>query len=236
MLGKTPTLHGNCGASGILNTTPLQAHLSQSLMSIESMPLFPLNTVLFPDGHLPLQIFEVRYLDLIRRCLRDNSPFGVITLLDGQEVRRPDEAPLFSDTGTLAFVDECEAPLPTLLKINTRGSLRYRLHSVTQEKNGLWVGQIERLNADPDTAVPEHLEIAAHTLEQVLDSLTSGDVPPEQMPIKPPYRFQDSGWVANRWCELLPLQKAMRLQLLALDNPLLRLELINDVLEEQGLA
>lgn len=205
-------------------------------MSLQSMPLFPLNTVLFPDGHLPLQIFEVRYLDLIRRCLRENTPFGVITLMDGNEVRKPDEAPLFADTGTLAMVKECHAPLPTLLKIETRGTERFRLHRVNQEKNGLWVGDIEMLPQDPETPIPEHLEAAAITLEQVVESLTAGGVPGEQVPVQPPFHFDQSGWVANRWCELLPMQKPTRLQLLALDNPLLRLELINDVLEEQGLV
>lgn len=205
-------------------------------MPLESMPLFPLNTVLFPGGHLPLQIFEVRYLDLIRRCLREKTPFGVITLLDGQEVRRADEAPLFADTGTLAEIEECNAPMPSLLKISTRGAERFHLHTVHQEKNGLWVGDIERLPADPESAVPEYLEAAAHTLEQVVESLTTGGVPGEQLPVKPPFHYGESGWVANRWCELLPMQKTTRLQLLALDNPLLRLELVNDVLEEQGLV
>ena len=69
-----------------------------------------------------------------------------------------------------------------------------------------------------------------------MESLTAGGVSGEQLPVHPPYHFDQSGWVANRWCELLPMQKPTRLQLLALDNPLLRLELVNDVLEEQGLV
>lgn len=203
---------------------------------MESMPLFPLNTVLFPGGHLPLQIFELRYLDLIRRCMRENTPFGVITLMDGHEVRRPDEAPLFADTGTLAVVEHCDAPMPSLLKISTRGTQRFRLHSVAQEKNGLWVGQIERQSDDADVDIPEHLAAASQMLEQLVETLNSGEIPAEQVPVKPPLDFESCSWVANRWCELLPMQKATRLQLLALDNPLLRLELVNDVLEEQGLV
>lgn len=205
-------------------------------MPLETMPLFPLNTVLFPGGYLPLQIFELRYLDLIRRCLRESTPFGVITLLDGQEVRRPDEAPLFSDTGTLAVIDDCDAPMPSLLKITTRGTDRFRLHSVQQEKNGLWVGEIERLSTDSAVAVPEYLQAASNMLEELVNTLQQGEVPTEQVPVKPPFRYDDCGWVANRWCELLPMQKPTRLQLLALDNPLLRLELVNDQLEEQGLV
>lgn len=205
-------------------------------MPLEPMPLFPLNTVLFPGGYLPLQIFELRYLDLIRRCLREKSPFGVITLMDGQEVRRPDEAPLFADTGTLAVVETCDAPMPSLLKISTRGAERYRLHSVHQEKNGLWMGEIERIAGDTAVTVPEHLQAASQMLEELVNTLNRGEVPTEQVPIHPPYHYDDCGWVANRWCELLPMQKPTRLQLLALDNPLVRLELVNDLLEEQGLV
>jgi Lon protease-like protein len=204
-------------------------------MAAESMPLFPLNTVLYPGGHLPLQIFEIRYLDLIRKCLREKTPFGVISLLDGHEVRKPGEAPLFADIGTLAEVIECEAPMPSLLKIETRGTQRFKLLSVGQQKNGLWIGQIERQADDPDVDVPEHLQAARYTLEQLIETLASGELNEEQIPVKGPLQLDNCSWVANRWCELLPLQKSTKLQLLALDNPLIRLELVNDTLEEQGL-
>ncbi|WP_413769186.1 LON peptidase substrate-binding domain-containing protein, partial [Vibrio vulnificus] len=69
-------------------------------MSSPVMPLFPLTTVLFPQGVLNLQIFEVRYLDLMKKCLRDNTPFGVVSLLDGNEVRRPDEKIQLAKIGT----------------------------------------------------------------------------------------------------------------------------------------
>lgn len=204
-------------------------------MQIEEMPLFPLNTVLFPDGYLPMQIFEVRYLDLIRNCLRTKTPFGIICLLEGNEVRKPGEAPLFSEVGTLAYVTDCDAPMPTLLKIQTKGGERFKLLSSEQRKNGLWVGQIQRLNTDAAIEVPEHLQTCSDTLASLIETLTNSDLNPEQIPVKPPLQFNDCGWVANRWCELMPLEKATKLQLLALDNPLLRLELVNDELENRGL-
>ncbi len=204
-------------------------------MQSEEMPLFPLNTVLFPDGYLPMQIFEVRYLDLIRNCLRTNTPFGVVCLLEGNEVRKPGEAPMFSEVGTLAHVTDCDAPMPTLLKIKTKGGERFKLLSFEQRKNGLWVGQIQRMPADAHTAVPEHLQMSSETLAGLIETLDSSDLSPEQIPVKPPLQLSDCGWVANRWCELMPLEKATKLQLLALDNPLLRLELVNDELENRGL-
>ena len=204
-------------------------------MPIEEMPLFPLNTVLFPDGYLPMQIFEVRYLDLIRNCLRTKTPFGIISLLEGNEVRKPNEAPMFAEVGTLAEVIDCDAPVPTLLKIQTKGSERFKLFSCEQRKNGLWMGQIERIAADVAIEVPEHLQASSDTLAALIETLETSDLSPEQIPVKAPLQLNDCGWVANRWCELMPLEKKTKLQLLALDNPLLRLELINDELEERGL-
>jgi Lon protease-like protein len=204
-------------------------------MPIEEMPLFPLNTVLFPDGYLPMQIFEVRYLDLIRNCLRTKTPFGIVGLLEGNEVRKPDEAPMFSEVGTLANITDCDAPMPTLLKIQTRGGDRFKLFSSEQRKNGLWVGQIQRMTADAPIQVPEHLQASSDTLANLIETLETSDLSPEQIPVKPPMRLNDCGWVANRWCELMPLEKTTKIQLLALDNPLLRLELVTDELEARGL-
>ena len=205
-------------------------------MPVEEMPLFPLNTVLFPDGYLPMQIFEVRYLDLIRNCLRTQSPFGIVCLLEGNEVRKPGEAPMFSDMGTLTYVTDCDAPMPTLLKIQTKGAERFKLLSYEQKKNGLWVGQIQRMPADAAIEVPEHLQACSDTLASLIETLAASDLSPEQIPVKAPLKLNDCGWVANRWCELMPLEKATKLQLLALDNPLLRLELVNDELEARGLV
>ena len=112
-------------------------------------PLFPLTTVLYPQGVLNLQIFEVRYLDLMKKCLRDNTPFGVVSLLDGNEVRRPDEKIQLAKIGTLVNIEKHEFVTPTLIEISTVGSQRFKLLNATQEKNGLWMGEIQTLPADP---------------------------------------------------------------------------------------
>jgi len=204
-------------------------------MSSPVMPLFPLTTVLFPQGVLNLQIFEVRYLDLMKKCLRDNTPFGVVSLLDGNEVRRPDEKIQLAKIGTLVNIEKHEFVTPTLIEISTVGSQRFKLLNATQEKNGLWMGEIQTLPADPVVEIPDYLQGSANALARLINSIDENEIAEEQLPFRKPYKLMDCGWVANRWCELLPLDKPTKLQLLALDNPLLRLELIDDTLAAQGL-
>lgn len=204
-------------------------------MSQAAMPLFPLTTVLYPQGVLNLQIFEVRYLDMIRKCLRDNTPFGVISLLDGNEVRCPDEKIQLAKVGTLVNIEQHEFVTPTLIEISTVGYQRFTLLHAAQEKNGLWMGEIQTMPADPVVEIPDYLQGSANALARLINSIDEKGITEEQLPFRKPYKLMDSGWVANRWCELLPLDKPTKLQLLALDNPLLRLELIDDTLAAQGL-
>lgn len=204
-------------------------------MSQAAMPLFPLTTVLYPQGVLNLQIFEVRYLDMIRKCLRDNTPFGVISLLDGNEVRRPDEKIQLAKVGTLVNIERHEFVTPTLIEVSTVGYQRFTLLNAAQEKNGLWMGEIQTMPADPAVEIPDYLQGSANALARLINSIDEKGITEEQLPFRKPYKLMDSGWVANRWCELLPLDKPTKLQLLALDNPLLRLELIDDTLAAQGL-
>jgi Lon protease-like protein len=204
-------------------------------MSQAAMPLFPLTTVLYPQGVLNLQIFEVRYLDMIRKCLRDNTPFGVISLLDGNEVRRPDEKIQLAKAGTLVNIERHEFVTPTLIEVSTVGYQRFTLLNAAQEKNGLWMGEIQTMPADPVVEIPDYLQGSANALARLINSIDEKGITEEQLPFRKPYKLMDSGWVANRWCELLPLDKSTKLQLLALDNPLLRLELIDDTLAAQGL-
>src|SRR4051812_34751455 len=100
-----------------------------------SIPLFPLNTVLYPDGHLPLQVFEVRYLDMVKKCIANEEPFGVVSLLHGAEVRLPDGDEVLSDVGTLARIEEWSAPMPGLLHIKCVGTSRFRVFSSERLKN-----------------------------------------------------------------------------------------------------
>lgn len=202
-------------------------------MATLTFPLFPLGTVLFPDGVLPLQIFEVRYLDMISRCIADGAPFGVVLLTQGGEVRTPEGRERFVPGGTLASVHETTASEPGLLQVSCRGGARFRILSSERRPNGLWMAATELVVADKPIPIPSELQGAADALEKVLGSLV--DVPEERWPIMPPFKMDDCGWVANRWCDLLPLPNAQKHSMLMLDNPVIRLELMHDVLDEHGL-
>ncbi|MCD2515274.1 LON peptidase substrate-binding domain-containing protein [Massilia sp. G4R7] len=199
-----------------------------------SMPLFPLSTVLFPDGVLPLQVFEVRYLDMISRCLTEDMPFGVVLLTQGHEVRQPEREPeRFVASGTIASVTETESTTPGLLQVLCRGGSRFTVITAEQRLNGLWMAEAELCEDDHDVRIPSELQGASDALDRVLNSLH--DVPQHRWPVQPPFRLDDCGWVANRWCELLPLPNRQKHNMLMLDNPVIRLELLHDVLDEHGL-
>jgi len=203
------------------------------------LPLFPLRTVLFPGGHLPLQIFEVRYLDMVQRAHRDGTPFGVVCLTEGEEVRRASDggfhAEAFHTVGTLARIDQLDRPRPGLLGIRCSGQQRFRLARFECLPHGLWVGEAELLPDDPVVPIPSDLEHTAIALERVVADLKAQDVADADMPVQGPGRFDDCGWVANRWCDLLPLSNGLRQQLLVVDSPLVRLELVADALERYRL-
>ncbi|MCF8206328.1 MAG: LON peptidase substrate-binding domain-containing protein [Methylotenera sp.] len=197
-------------------------------------PLFPLRSVLFPGDPLPLRIFEPRYLDMVQRCHARGEPFGVVALTEGDEVRRRDGAGFqrehFHDVGTLAHIERFDASQPGLIHIRTVGRQRFRLLSRRCLSHGLWVGQIERLPDDAEVPVPDDLRLAVRQLQDVLASL-GGRAAPEDLPVQPPYRWDDAGWLANRWAGLLPMTLQERHRLMALENPLLRLELVVDRLD-----
>jgi hypothetical protein len=203
-------------------------------MATMTFPLFPLGTVLFPEGVLPLQIFEVRYLDMISRCIADDTPFGVVLLTHGSEVRRPDAVEQFMPFGTLASVQETTASAPGLLQLICCGESRFKVASSERQTNGLWMGQIELVDGDRSIPIPDELQGAADALDRVLASLH--DVPEHRWPVAPPFRLDDCGWVANRWCELLPLPVQLKQRLMELENPLVRLELVSDVLTRTGIT
>jgi Lon protease-like protein len=204
-------------------------------MHLVELPLFPLDTVLFPDGLLPLRIFEVRYLDMVRRCQQSQTPFGVVSLTHGSQVLQagaPEEG--FHRVGTLARLIEVKNPQPGLLQIRCQGEQRFTVQRSEKLKHGLWVADAQLLPGDAQVAVPDDLQGPVRMLRRLVQQLQDQNVPPDQRPILPPFQFDDCGWVANRWCEMLPLSPDMRQQLMTLDNPLVRLELVNDLLERKG--
>ena len=209
-----------------------------------SLPLFPLNTVLFPGGVLPLRIFEVRYLDLITRCQREGAPFGVVCLTQGSEVRQPRrqaepaevmnddfEQQAFAPVGTMAHIVELESPQPGLMMIRCTGGRRFRLSHREQLKHGLWVGDAQWLPDDLPVPVPPDLAHVQLALERLVQNMQATMSQMDALPLQLPYRWDDCGWLANRWCEILPVSPHLKQQFMVLESPLVRLELVADLLE-----
>ena len=217
-------------------------------LTLSSLPLFPLGSVLFPGGFLPLRIFEVRYLDMIGKCHKHQAPFGVVSLIEGSEVRKPAGATAtgepggdgfanetFNAIGTLASITEFSAPHPGLMLVRCVGLQRFSITRQEKLKHGLWVADVQRVLDDQSVAIPDDLQGVANALAGVIKALQTRAVSADQIPLVAPYRLDDCGWVANRWCELLPMAPDAKQRLMALDNPLLRLELVSDYLERTGI-
>lgn len=203
-------------------------------MTLSSLPLFPLGTVLYPGGVLPLKVFEVRYLDMIGKCHKTGAPFGVVALTQGSEVRKPGASEEFADVGTIAVLEALERPQSGLIHIRCKGAQRFQIDARRQLPYGLWVADVTLLPDDAAIALPSDLQRAADALGKLIASLQQRGLGHAQMPLHGPYRLDDCGWLANRWCELLPLPMELRQRLMALDNPLVRLELTVDILERSG--
>ena len=207
-------------------------------MTLDDLPLFPLHTVLFPGGLLPLQIFEVRYLDLMKRCEALGEPFGVVTLQRGSEVRRaptpgapgPQPAETFAPIGTLATLEHVERPQPGLMLVQCRGGQRFALQGQAQRPHGLWTGRATLLPDDPLATVPGELASLAPRLQEAVRALGEDAPVAAARPATDPC-WRDAGWLANRWSELLPIPADERHRLMTLDNPLWRLELVAEWLE-----
>lgn len=202
---------------------------------MSAIPLFPLQTVLYPDGYLPLQIFEVRYLDMVKRCIEHKEDFGVVALVQGEEVRKPDQHETLCAVGTMAHIGEWKAIIPGLMQLRCTGGQRFRIVSAEQLKHGLWMAEVSAIDEDMHVPIPTDQQDVADSLGMLIQTLQERGVPPAQMPMQAPYRLQEAGWVANRWCELLRLSLAQKQLLLAQENPVLRLELVQDVMVEHGL-
>jgi Lon protease-like protein len=214
-------------------------------LTLTSLPLFPLGTVLYPGGLLPLRIFEVRYLDMIGKCHKYGAPFGVVALNRGSEVQRPagsgpsgdafaNEA--FDSVGTLATISAFSAPQAGLMVVRCVGVQRFSVSRSEKLKHGLWVADVARLPQDQAIAVPPDLQFVSDALGKLIRSLQERGVAAGDLPLLAPYQLQDCAWVSNRWCELLALPLDAKQRMMVLDNPLLRLELVGDMLERSGIA
>lgn len=193
------------------------------------LPLFPLNLVMFPDGLLPLRIFEMRYLDMVRTCLRNKSSFGVVSVIADATSDLKGELP-FANVGTSFTIIDADVTEPGLMNIRCLGQKRFRVKSALQQDDGLWLSEVEDIEDDAVMAIPEDLKMTQEYMQQLIESLSEQDIAEEHLPFIKPFKVNDCAWVANRWCEILGMPLIQKQRMLELDSPLVRLELVQDLL------
>ena len=199
------------------------------MMNTYSLPLFPLNSVICPGGLMPLRIFEARYLDMVKSCLRNKTSFAIVAVMPEEEAKLEGNFP-FASTGTLVDITNADVTTVGLMMIHCVGQHRVKVHAFAQQADGLLIGEVSDIANDIASPIPEDLNIVSASLKRLLESLPSQGVLLADIPIIEPYQFNDASWVANRWVELLDLPLLQKQRLMQLDSPIVRLELIYDIL------
>ncbi|QID16426.1 peptidase S16 [Nitrogeniibacter mangrovi] len=194
------------------------------MTSLASLPLFPLQTVLFPQGRLALKVFEARYMDMVSACLRTSGTFGICLIAAGSEVG---EAAVPHAVGTEARIVTADATTAGVLDIVVAGERRFRLHDHSVGKGQLLEGEVEWLAPLAHQPVPEAQDNLIPLLRKIVAD--QGDRVAE------PHRFDDAEWVGARYAEVLPIQSLAKQKLLELDDVVSRLEIIQQYLDQRGL-
>jgi hypothetical protein len=184
---------------------------------VSEIALFPLNTVLFPGGALPLRIFETRYVDMVSRCLKGDQGFGVCLIQEGSETGKAK----LHRVGTLAEIGDWNRGEDGLLHILAKGSKRFRIISTRVQADGLNLGETESLPDDPLLLVPETQKVLPDLLRQIMQQLEAEEAGLD---------YADAGWVGNRLAEVLPISLEQRQYLLEV-GPLQRLEIIGTLVQ-----
>jgi len=189
---------------------------------VSEIPIFPLGTVLFPGGVLPLKIFEQRYLEMTKTCLRDNAPFGVCLIREGSEIGTPTVP---EAVGCLATIAEWEMPQLGMFHLIARGGEHFRLLETRAAASGLLTARVEGLPA----AVSAQIDaICRKLLDAIIAKVGTARFPS-------PVALDDADWVAYRLAEILPLDLTQKQRLLEMDDAAQRFVLLRRVLAEHGL-
>jgi len=193
---------------------------------LQDFAIFPLNAVLFPGGLLPLRIFERRYMDMAKRCLKDDEPFGVCLIRSGGEVGTPAEP---ESVGCTARITEWDMQQLGLLSVKSRGEQRFRILDAAANDAGLLRARIELLPQDTDEQLPEEFAACAGLLKRVMAEHGAQIMPD-------PHYFDSSAWVGARLTEILPVPLAAKQRLLELEDALQRIEILHKFLLQHRLA
>ena len=189
------------------------------------VPIFPLQAVLYPGGLLPLRVFEVRYMDMAKACLREKSPFGVCLIQEGEEVGAP---AVPHSVGCLATIEECDMEELGILKVRARGGERFRLLNREVDRSGLVRAEVE--DFPPDTG-----GLDAPGFADCRELLAKMIVAIGRERFAEPFAFDDPSWVGFRLAEILPLRLDVKQKLLELTDSGLRLAVLHKFLKQQKL-
>jgi Lon protease-like protein len=193
-----------------------------------SLPLFPLKTVLFPGGLLPLKVFEQRYIDMTKACLRENRPFGVCLITRGDEVAADRGAtPDIAGVGTLARITDWDMPELGILHVATHGEGRFQIRRHDVQPSGLVVGEVTPIPTEPTKSLAETYAPLANLLE-----LIATRVGPQNFPVERDYG--DASWVGYRLAEFLPLPLHIKQSMLEINDADVRLQVLQKFLAQQG--
>ena len=194
-----------------------------------SVPLFPLKTVLFPGGVLPLKVFEQRYIEMTKACLKDDQPFGVCLLTHGEEVATPGakSAPAFSPVGTLARIIDWDMPQLGIFHLRTQGETRFQVHSHALGDDGLVIAQVTPLPAEPSGALPQTYQPLADLLDLLIKRVGAENFTAH-------LGLNDASWVGYRLAELLPLPLTVKQSMLEINDSEVRLKVLAQFLAQQG--
>ncbi len=188
----------------------------------KTIPLFPLHTVLFPGGALPLRIFEPRYLDLISHCMKDNSNFGVCLIQDGAEAGA---AARTYDVGTLVDISYFHMRDDGLLGITIQGLERFHINKLQVRENQLIIADTTPIANEEHIALPGTYRHMAVMLRAMIQQM---GYPYARLP----ENYDDAFWVGARLTELLPLPLTQKQYFLQLDDPMQRLEYLSQLITE----
>jgi hypothetical protein len=200
------------------------------------LPLFPLKTVLFPGGVLPLKVFETRYVDMVRECMKQNTPFGVVLIKTGQEVGAPAEP---EAAGCLAHITQWDMPTLGVMLLRTRGGERFRILETRVLADQRVEARVEMIAADADVPISDAHVDCAKALKIVIDDIDAkGQAEQGDAFISPfaqPIQLENAAWVANRWCEILPIPLKARQKLLELEDAESRLSIVHQYLQQHNI-
>ena len=194
----------------------------------QRLPLFPLRTVLFPGGLLPIKIFEQRYIEMAKRCLKDEKPFGVCLLTSGEEVSAVSRKQEFAPIGTVARIVQWDMPQLGILHVAAEGDTRFQVQEHNVASDGLVVGEVTPLAVEPAMALPEAYAPLARFLE-----LIEGRIGPQNFPARKAY--DDASWIGYRLAEILPLPLHIKQTMLEINDSTIRLKVLEQFLKQHEL-